>query len=157
MELKRKIIENSLLEARAEALKNAESQSLRPLGKLWGMDVFTWVNPSIYELTATLSAFPFPVFLLAPFHVLNDIALVDCETLKLVQWIAQYDKPTNQLDPTISVDLGHFSRTESVAATIDLLRINQCERHIVLFVASGNEWKTKLIEFDEFVNTAKQL
>jgi hypothetical protein len=27
----------------------------------------------------------------------------------------------------------------------------------VLFVASGNEWKTKLIEFDEFVNTAKQL
>jgi hypothetical protein len=89
--------------------------------------------------------------------VLNDIALVDCETLKLVQWIAQYDKPTNQLDPTISVDLGHFSRTESVAATIDLLRINQCERHIVLFVASGNEWKTKLIEFDEFVNTAKQL
>jgi hypothetical protein len=50
MELKRKIAENPLLEARAEALKNAESQSLRPLGKLWGMDIFTWVNPSVYEL-----------------------------------------------------------------------------------------------------------
>lgn len=157
MELKRKITENPLLEARAEALKNAESQSLRPLGKLWGMDVFTWVNPSIYELSATLSAFPFPVFLLAPFHVLNEIALVDCETLKLVQWIGQYDNPPSQLDPTISGDFLQFSVTDSVASTIDLLRINQCERHIVLFIAAGNEWKSKLIEFDEFVKTAKQL
>jgi hypothetical protein len=157
MELKRKITENSLLEARAEALKNAESQSLRPLGKLWGMDVFTWVNPSVYELSATLSAFPFPVFLLAPFNVLNEIALVDSETLKMVQWIAQYDNSANKIDPSISADLMQYSATDSVASTIDLLRQNQLDRHIVLFIAAGNEWKTKLNEFDEFVKTAKQL
>ncbi len=157
MELKRKITENSLLEARAEALKNAESQSLRPLGKLWGMDVFTWVNPSVYELSATLSAFPFPVFLLAPFNVLNEIALVDSETLKMVQWIAQYDNSANKIDPSISADLMQYSATDSIASTIDLLRQNQLDRHIVLFIAAGNEWKTKLNEFDEFVKTAKQL
>ena len=157
MELKRKITENSLLEARAEALKNAESQSLRPLGKLWGMDVFTWVNPSVYELSATLSAFPFPVFLLAPFNVLNEIALVDSETLKMVQWIAQYDNSANKIDPSISADLMQYSATDSIASTIDLLRQNQLDRHIVLFIAAGNECKTKLNEFDEFVKTAKQL
>lgn len=157
MELKRKITENSLLEARAEALKNAESQSLRPLGKLWGMDVFTWVNPSVYELSATLSAFPFPVFLLTPFNVLNEIALVDSETLKMVQWIAQYDNSTTKIDPSISADFMQYSATDSVASTIDLLRQNQLDRHIVLFIAACNEWKTKLNEFDEFVKTAKQL
>lgn len=157
MELKRKTAENPLLEARAEALKSAESQSLRPLGKCWGMDVFTWVNPSVYELAATISSFPFPVFFVTPSDVLVAFSLFDSDALKSIQWIGQYDSLIAHLDEEISAEILNYSISESLVETIELLRQNQSDRHVVLFVASGNEWKTKLDIFEEFVQTAKQL
>lgn len=156
MELKRKIAENPLLEARAEALKNAESQSLRPLGKLWGMDIFTWVNPSVYELAATIHSFPFPVYLFAPAQLIIEFAMVDDETLKLVSWIGQYDKNVTEIDASISSEAIQFSATNSVVETSELMRLNSMDRHIVLFVAAGNEWKSKINEFEEFVKIAQQ-
>lgn len=156
MELKRKITQNPLLEARAEALKNAESQSLRPLGKLWGMDVFTWVNPSVNELAATIHSFPFPVYLFAPARLIIEFAMVDDETLKLVSWIGQYDKNISEIDASISSEIVQFSATNSVSETIDLMRLYRMDRHIVLFVATGNDWMSKINEFEEFVKTAQQ-
>jgi hypothetical protein len=156
MELKRKITQNPLLEARAEALKNAESQSLRPLGKLWGMDVFTWVNPSVNELAATIHSFPFPVYLFAPARLIIEFAMVDDETLKLVSWIGQYDKNTTEIDASISSEIVQFSATNSVSETIELMRLYRMDRHIVLFVATGNDWMSKINEFEEFVKTAQQ-
>ena len=54
-------IEDRLLEARNEGLQNMKETTLRPHGKLWGMDVFSWYKPSIHILSNTIHAFPFPV------------------------------------------------------------------------------------------------
>lgn len=36
---------------------------LRPHGKMWGMDVFSWNNPSIEDVQNTLLSFPAPILL----------------------------------------------------------------------------------------------
>jgi len=53
--------EESLLKARVEGMHQLEKGSLRPHGKLWGMDVFSWYNPMRFELENVLSSFPSPV------------------------------------------------------------------------------------------------
>jgi hypothetical protein len=82
--------------------------------------------------------------------------VVDDETLKLVNWIGQYDKNVTEIDASISSEAIQFSATNSVSETIDLMRLNRMDRHIVLFVVAGNEWKSKINEFEEFVKTAQQ-
>ena len=57
--------EDQLLEARQEGLRNAENSSIRPHGKLWEMDVFSWYKPNIHVLANTIHAFPFPVIWVA--------------------------------------------------------------------------------------------
>jgi hypothetical protein len=51
-----------LLTARKEALNRAHSD-INPQGKLFGLDVFAWVNPDRMKLIATLESMPFPIHL----------------------------------------------------------------------------------------------
>lgn len=64
--------EKRLLDARKIALQNAGQTSMRPHGKLWGMDVFTWKFPDPELLMNTISAFPFQVIWAAEGELLND-------------------------------------------------------------------------------------
>ena len=53
--------QQQLLLARQEALRAEKENSLRALGKMWGMDVFTWIDPYPGSISSTIHAFPFPV------------------------------------------------------------------------------------------------
>ena len=141
----------SLLDARQEALKAAERQSLRPLGKLWGMDVFTWYNPSVNELSATISTFPFPVFWLGNAALVKELAHVDPKSMRLLAWCGQYDNAQIDLPADVLGPMPLFTATESVEDALTVLRSVKQNRHILLFTVSGNEWKTKLADFENFV------
>jgi len=54
-------INQQLKSAKEQGLFKQNDTSLQPKGKLFGMDVFSWVYPNIEVLNLTLSAFPFPV------------------------------------------------------------------------------------------------
>ena len=54
-------IENSILQARKEGLLKASDTTMNSHGKLWGMDVFSWINPNPVVLSATMESFPFPI------------------------------------------------------------------------------------------------
>lgn len=152
MDVRKKLdLEGQLLQARRESLERAESFVLRPLGKLWGMDVFVWHNPSVYDLSATLSAFPFPVFLLSNRATLQELAQVDPETLRTVQWCGQYDHPQLNLPGDVMADLPLITGTEQVQDTLRILREMKAPKHIVLYTYKGNEWKTNLEIFETFI------
>ena len=53
-----------LLQARTEGLKT-QGSPMRPLGKLWGMDVFTWLNPNPGLLVNTLQSFAVKIVMLS--------------------------------------------------------------------------------------------
>ena len=54
-------IEDSIIQARKEGLLKATDSTMQSHGKLWGMDVFSWINPKPKVLSATMDSFPFPI------------------------------------------------------------------------------------------------
>jgi hypothetical protein len=50
-----------LIEARHDGLIKINETSLQSHGKLFGMDVFSWIYPNIEVLNSTLNSFPFQV------------------------------------------------------------------------------------------------
>ncbi len=54
-------IESQLLAARKSGLLKLNETSLQSQGKLFGMDVFSWIYPNIDVLNSTLNSFPFEV------------------------------------------------------------------------------------------------
>ncbi len=54
-------IESQLVEARKSGLLKLNETSLQSQGKLFGMDVFSWIYPNIEVLNSTLNSFPFEV------------------------------------------------------------------------------------------------
>lgn len=152
MEIKKKVDrEAQLLEARREALENAANHVLRPLGKLWGMDVFGWYNPAVGELAATLAAFPFPVYWLANEKTVQEMAHVDPQTLRSVNWVAQYDQAQLNIPSDVAADIALITATESLADSLVFMERMKAAKHIVLFTYKGNEWKTNYESFVEFV------
>lgn len=140
-----------LLDARQEALKVAEMQSLRPLGKLWGMDVFTWYNPSVDELSATIRTFPFPVFWLGNATLVKELAQVDPAVMRSLTWCGQYDHAQMDLPVDVIAPMPLVTATECMEDALEFVRHLKQNKHILLFTVSGNEWKTKLTNFEAFV------
>ncbi len=146
-----KVTDNRLLAARQEGLKQAESHSLRPLGKLWGMDVFAWYNPSVNELSATLTTFPFPVFWLGNEELIKELSQVDPESMRSLAWCGQYDCAQISIPGDVMGPMRLLTATETLEETITILRSVKQAKHILLFTVAGNEWKTKLADFEAFV------
>ena len=151
MDIKKVDQQTQLLQDRKESLDAAERMSLRPLGKLWGMDVFTWYKPPVVELSATISTFPFPVFWLSNEISIQEMAQVDPETLRSVQWCAQFDNPQLSIPSDIISGLPLVTGPESWEDPWEFLKKNKRARHILLFTVQGNEWKTKMEVFENFV------
>lgn len=151
MNTEQKVRGTALLEAREEALKAAERQLLRPLGKLWGMDVFTWYNPNVNELSATIATFPFPVFWLGNAHLVQELAQVDPAAMRSLTWCGQYDNAQLQLPADVLAPMPLVTATETLEDALEIVRHVKKDRHILLFTVSGNEWKTKLSDFEAFV------
>lgn len=151
MNTDQKVRIESLLEARGEALKAAERQSLRPLGKLWGMDVFTWYDPKVGELSATIATFPFPVFWLGNARLVKELAQVDPAVMRTLTWCGQYDDAQLQLPADVLAPMPLVTATETLEDALEIVRHIRQNRHILLFTVSGNEWKTKLADFEAFV------
>lgn len=144
-------VDNRLLAAREEGLRHAEMHSLRPLGKLWGMDVFSWYNPSVTELSATMVTFPFPVFWLGNQQLINELAQVDPEALRSLQWCGQFDSAVITVPGDVLAPMPLFTATETLEETLTVLKNVKQSKHILLFTVAGNEWKTKMSDFEAFV------
>ncbi len=151
MEEKRVLQQNPLLEARQEALQRAESTALRPLGKWQGMDVFTWYKPSVYELSAVISAFPFPVCWFGTQDSIQELATVDPSCFKSITWVAQYDCSQMSVPADAAAPVPLITATENLEDTLMFLGELKQPKRVLLFTCHGNEWKTNLKLFEEFI------
>lgn len=144
-------LKNPLLEAREEALKNAQVSAIRPFGKWKGMDVFTWYKPSVVELSAVLSSFPFPVCWLGTKATIEEYAALDPMHFKALTWVAQYDHPQIGIPSDLAGPVPLITATEGLEDTLLFLEQLSVPKRILLFTYEGNEWKTNLNLFQETI------
>lgn len=143
---------NRLMEARNEGLKNMKELTLRPHGKLWGMDVFSWYQPTVNLLSNTLHSFPFPVVWLGNATDINQTIQEDSSVCFQLNSVITFDNPlfTVSLDAISKID--NVAGVGSLKEALILLKSVKRKNSVLLFSASGENWKEKKEIFEDFLS-----
>lgn len=124
--------DHNLLDNRKEALGNVANGSIRPHGKLWGMDVFSWNNPTIEVITSTIHSFPFPIVWLASTDLLNEAISHDETILSNIHVAIAYENINSITDKSTN-----FQTTKDVQTAFQLMSENRLKRGVILFCHAG--------------------
>lgn len=148
-------IEDRLLEARRESLGRMNATSMRPHGKLWGMDVFSWFHPDPEIIANTLQSFPFPVIWIGNgLDITQTLAESDLKNNNLSAVIA-YDSNVFNLKNTWLDGIKNCAGTNSVDAAFVFLRMFKAPQNVLMFTASGNDWEHHRNCFEEYLKVVQ--
>ena len=139
---------NALLQARKEALQYAEGTSMQSYGKIFGKDVFTWMNPFDFQLKSTLTSFPFPLTLVFSNQVQLEKLLA---TFNTDVWV---DKLV-LISDSITDDIVEIGGNKCLIApdyhSLIKENLDASAKQIVLFVFYGPEEERKLMELENYL------
>ncbi len=150
-------IENRLLEARNEGLQNMKESTLRPHGKLWGMDVFSWYKPSIHILSNTIHAFPFPVLWIGNGLDIYSTIQEDPTVCIQLNSIITFDETRLILPNEELSKIKNIAGVNSLEDAFRLLKHFQKKNAVLLFSASDEDWKKNKLVFEEFLSIHQTL
>lgn len=152
MENKLKLsIENRLVEVRNESLKKLNETTLRPHGKLWGMDVFSWYNPDINVLTNTLHSFPFKVIWVGNLSDIEKALKIDASISFQLKTIISYDGAGTILLKKEFEKIENVLGINSLKDGFKLLKTFKAKNTVLLYTASEKNWKENKAIFEEFI------
>jgi hypothetical protein len=143
--------ENRLLEARRESLHQLNESSIRSHGKLWGMDVFSWFNPSPSLIANTLHSFPFPAIWIGNGTVISKVLAEDELLLNNLSAIISYDSNIFKLENNWLDQLNNCVGTQSVNEAFQFLKMIKAPQTILMFTATGENWEENKKEFEDFL------
>jgi hypothetical protein len=141
-----------LLQARQQNLENQVVGTLRSHGKLWGMDVFSWYKPSLYELENTLSSFPAPICWFANENDVLNLLTEKTDWLSNVKLVCTYDKAGFKLPNQIMDYVETILGAAKIDDALNLLRATKKAQGILLFTSSGENWNLSKNTFEEFLS-----
>jgi len=140
-------IENSLFQARKEGLLKANDSSMKSHGKLWGMDVFSWVNPNLSVLTAAMNSFPFPIFWISSLPERDGVLSLSVELTTKIQFSILLDS-----DKSIATDLQNSTNSMVVSSFHEaFIHMNGIKMipSILLFTYSKSDWNYQMKCFND--------
>lgn len=144
--------EELLLGARKESLSRINQTSLRSHGKLWGMDVFSWIHPNLSTIGTTIQSFPFSVRWVSNakdllFTLENQPELVEKLSAALI-----YDDSVFTLKNEHLHGIENCVGTTRVEEAMRMLKVTAEVQSIVLFTASGENAEEAKSEFEHILN-----
>lgn len=143
--------QQQLLLARQEALRAEKENSLRALGKMWGMDVFTWIDPYPGSISSTIHAFPFPVIWLGRKEDVLSTFIEDESILDQISAIVLYDAHAFTIQDHWLDRIENVVGTETIQDGIEMIKSFKAPQTILLFSTSG-EGKTDFrSDFETYV------
>ena len=150
-------LEDRLLEARNEGLQNRKETTLRPHGKLWGMDVFSWYKPSIHILANTIHAFPFPVLWIGNGSDIFSTIEEDPTVCIQLNTFITFDETRLLLPSEELSKIKNIAGVNSLEDAFRLLKHFQQKNAVLLFSASDENWKKNKLVFEEFLSIHQTL
>ena len=143
---------DNLLEIRQETLKNVSNETIRPHGKLWGMDVFSWINPKPAVLAATMDSFPFPIFWISSSPERKEVLEVNVELNAKIHFSALID------DEKLSKEkyfLNNGVVVSSLNEAFDKINNLKIKPSILLFTYSKSDWEYQKNRFNDYLSMAQ--
>lgn len=141
-----------MIQARTLQREEQVIGSLRSHGKLWGMDVFSWYKPSMYELENTLSSFPAPICWFANEQDVLRILREEKYWMTNVKTICTYDKAGFRLPNEVLDGIKTVLGSASMDDALDLLQSVSKKEGILLFTSSGENWHVSKNKFEAFLD-----
>lgn len=146
------LIENSILQARKEGLLKAGDSSMQSHGKLWGMDVFSWLNPKSAVLSATMDSFPFPIFWISSFPERNEVMDLNIALTNKIHFSLILDDYTLVDAKSSGVEIASVSNLNEAFDQIRRLKIKPS---ILLFTYSKSDWEYQKKCFNDYLSMAQ--
>lgn len=137
-----------LLQARKEALQYADGTSMQSYGKIFGKDVFAWLNPFDFQLKSTLTSFPFPLTL-----VFSDREPLEklLASLKTDIWVNQLVLISDSIpDEIVEID-GNKCLIAPNCQSLIKENLDDSAKQIVLYVLFGTEGENILMELENYL------
>lgn len=135
-----------LAEARAENLKQVESATLRPHGKMWGMDVFSWYNPLTDDLLTLFQSFPAPITWIGDHSIIKNVFSTSSESLDNLSIVCAHNHGSLELENASYLDETHGA--ESIKQAFEFVKAKKQKNGIIFFTASGSDWANQRDTFE---------
>ena len=145
-------IENSILQARKEGLLKAGDSSMLSHGKLWGMDVFSWVNPKPSVLSATMDSFPFPIFWISSSLERKEVLEVNIELNAKIHFSVLLDSDNSTNDLLV---LNNGVVVSTLNEAFDQINSLKIKPSILLFTYSKSDWEYQKNRFNDYLSMAQ--
>jgi hypothetical protein len=142
-------IENSILQARKEGLLKSGDSSMQSQGKLWGMDVFSWINPKPAVLAATMESFPFPIFWIASSPERNEVLDINVDLDAKIHFSVLLDS-----ENSINV-LKNVVTVATLNEAFDQINNLKIKPSILLFTYSKSDWEYQKNRFNDYLSMAQ--
>jgi hypothetical protein len=144
--------EELLLGARKESLSRINQTALRSHGKLWGMDVFSWIHPNMSTIGTTVNSFPFSVSWVGNAHDLMSTLDQQPELTKKLSAALIYDNSVFAFRDEHLHSIKNCVGTGSVEEALRMAKIAAQPQSVLLFTASGNGAEEAKIDFENTLN-----
>jgi len=143
-------IQEELLRSRNEVIQE-KSSPMRPMGKLWGMDVFTWINPEPGSLLNTLGSFPFKVLWMGGVQEVSTVLSTDDSVLGTLDTVVTYNANVFGLKEDWLGALVNGAGTSSLVDALYFVDYFKAPKTVMLFTSSGEDAVDQLGEFERYV------
>jgi hypothetical protein len=150
-------IGNRLLEARSESLQQMKELTLRPHGKLWGMDVFSWYQPNVNLLANTLHSFPFPVLWIGNARDIVCTLEEDATVCDQLHAVITFDHSFFTVPYELASKIRNVAGVNNASDAFSLLKALKKKNAVLLFSATGENWKEEKEKFESFLNMHQAL
>lgn len=149
------VTQGELIKIRKQNLEKINSTSLRPHGKLWGMDVFSWFNSEPWLLANTIQAMPFPVIWIAGSKEVFKSFVEDERSIQNIDTLLTYNNSVFEMERDWLEKIPNSAGTSSSWDAFRMLELLKSPKKVLLFTASGDDWEQEKWNFEEFLKIVK--
>ena len=143
-------IQEKLIRSRNEVIQ-MKSSPMRTMGKLWGMDVFTWINPEPGALLNTLGSFPFKVLWMGGVQEVSTVLSTDDSVLGTLDTVVTYNANIFGLKEDWLGSLVNGAGTSSLVDALYFVDYFKAPKTVMLFTSSGEDAVDLLGEFESYI------
>lgn len=142
-------IENSILQARKDGLLKATDTSMNSHGKLWGMDVFSWINPNPKVLSATMESFPFPILWIGSYQEYQETLEYNNNLNSKIHHAIIIADDAHLIKSAYHKNSSSVSTMNEAFEQINKLKIKPS---ILLFTYSKSDWEYQRNRFNDYLS-----
>jgi hypothetical protein len=140
-------IEDSIIQARKEGLLKATDSTMQSHGKLWGMDVFSWINPKPEVLAATMDSFPFPIIWISSMVEKENVLTEKPNLLGKIH----YSIEINSNQSTNALVVKNVKKVSSITEAFEEIQRIKIKPSILLFSYANSDWEYQINRFKDYL------